>query len=148
MTSSRSFTLGTGGGQIDTNGTNVLLDTASTVTGSTLTKKVGAGTLTLAGTQTYATLTTSAGTTNVDSRLGTGTSTINANANTNIGTSQTLAALNIGAGATVVLGASPSPAEGFEFAGGEAAVAAVPEPTTVGLLLVGALGMLARRRRE
>jgi hypothetical protein len=66
---------------------------------------------------------------------------LNANASTNIGVSQTLAALNIGAGATVVLGASPSPEES------PAAVAAVPEPATVGLLLVGALGILARRRR-
>lgn len=67
--SSRTVTLGSGGGQIDTNGFNITFDFASTVTGSSLTK-IGDGTLTLAGTQTYSTLANFAGTTNLDSALG------------------------------------------------------------------------------
>ena len=92
--------------------------------------KVLAGTLELSGALTLDTLTASGGTTYVES-------------------SSTLTALNISDGATVVLGTAP-PSPGFEApALPEAAgQAAVPEPGSVGLLLVGALGLLARRRRE
>ena len=110
--------------------------------------KTGGGLLTISGTQTYATLNANAGVTNVNSALGTGTSTLNANSTVNISTSQTLAALNIGAGATVTFG------NGLPFAGGPeklaglgGGAAVVPEPGSVGLLLVGAAGLLARRRR-
>lgn len=148
LDTNRTITLGTGGGQIDSNGNDVVLNLSSVVTGSTLTK-VGNGTLSIYGTQTYATLVTSGGTTTVNTPVGTGASTVFANANTNFTVSQTLAALNIGDGATVVLGTSLAPAPALEFAMSESAVAAaaVPEPTSLGLLLVSALGMLARRRR-
>jgi hypothetical protein len=74
--------------------------------------------------------------------------------------SQTLTSLTIGAGATVVFTSGLASgsltgddgggkAAGFgspasSFGGG----ATVPEPGTLGLLLVGALGMLNRRRRQ
>ena len=113
-TAARTFTLGAGGGQIDTNGNTINLAPGSTVTGTSLTKN-GAGTLILAGTQSYAALTATGGLTELDSPLGTGTSTLTANADVNIGVSQTLASLIIGDGATVTLGATPSPADsGFE----------------------------------
>ena len=95
-----------------------------------LTKVLG-GTLELSGALTLDTLTASGGTTFIES-------------------SSTLTALNISAGATVVVGAAP-PSPGFEAAPAlpeSAGQAAVPEPGSVGLLLVGALGLLARRRRE
>ena len=121
----------------------VSFDAGSTITGTSLTK-IGNGILNLEGTQTYSTLTTSAGTTNIDSALGTGSSTLNADATTNIGVSQTFAALNIGAGAVVTLTASPS----LSAFGGGRSSAVVPEPGTIGLLFVGALGVLGRRRRS
>jgi len=105
-------------------------------------EKTGGGTLHLSGVQTYTTLTTTGGITEVDSALATG-ATVNANATTNFNLSQTLSALNIGAGAVVTLTATPPFAP---LAGAGSAV--VPEPGTVGLLLVGALGVLARRRRS
>ena len=110
FTSNRPVTLGLGGGTIDTNGNDVTLGAGSSVTGAALTK-AGLGKLTIAGAQTYGTLTTAAGITQIDSALGTGTSTLNANATTTISVSQTLAALNIGAGAVVTIGAAPSPQE-------------------------------------
>ena len=143
-TAARTITLGAGGGgKIDTNGNPVTLAAGSTVTGTTLTK-IGAGALTLAGTQTYATLNANAGVTNVNSALGTGTSTLNANATVNIKVSQTLAALNIADGVEVTFGDGlPFAAEPEKFG----APALVPEPATLALLTVGALGCLTRRRR-
>ncbi len=113
------------------------------ITNGALTK-AGAGVLNLAGAQTYSTLQTASGVTNLDGALGTGTSTLDANATTNISVSQTLAALNIGAGATVTFG------DGLAFAGEPeklGAPALVPEPGALGLLLAGGLGLLGRRRR-
>ena len=141
-TGARTVTLGSGGGVIDTNGNAVNLNAGSTVTGTTLTK-VGNGTLTLAGTQTYLTLTTSAGATNIASALGTGTSTVNANAATNFSFSQTLAALNIGAGAVVTFGAVPPP---FVANSVGEFTQAVPEPGSAALLLGGIVTLLGRRR--
>ena len=154
-TTLRTITLGTGGGIIDTNGSTVNLGAGSAVTGTALTKS-GTGTLRVAGTQTYATLTASAGTTNLKSALGTGASTLNADAIVNIGTSQTLAAINIGAGGVATLdSALPSPAPEFGEAGGfasavgdAASVAAVPEPGSLSLLLLGIPVLLRRSVRK
>ena len=118
---------------------------SGTISGATGTVvKVGAGTLTLNGVQTYGTLTANAGITNVNSALGTGTSVVNANATVNFGASQTLAALNIADGVEVTFGDEPGLVGGPEKFG---APALVPEPGSMGLLLVGALGVLGRRRR-
>ncbi len=136
----RTLTLGSGGGKIDTNGLDVTFDTGSTITGGVgdVLEVLGTGTLTLAGTQSYHTLTTSDGTTNVESALLSG-ATVIANATTNFGTSQTLAALNIGAAPSLPFATVTSD---VEFA------AAVPEPSAIGLLALGALGVLGRRRRR
>lgn len=87
------------------------------------------------GAQTCKTLQTVAasGTTNVSVALATGT-IVNANATTNFSVSQTLGALNIG---------TVPPLAGFS--GGSVVV---PEPGSMGLLLFGALGLAARRRRS
>ena len=97
--------------------------------------------------------TASAGTTNVNSVLGSGTSAVSA---TGTGTtlkfgsvSQTLSSLSIGAGSTVTF---TSGLASFSGGGGKGASlgggAVVPEPGTLGLLLVGAVGVLNRRRRQ
>jgi fibronectin-binding autotransporter adhesin len=108
------------------------------------------------------------GTTNVNSALGTAGNAVVTVSDTLLGNptklrfgsvSQTLTSLTIGAGATVVFTSGLASgsltgddgggkAAGFgspasSFGGG----ATVPEPGTLGLLLVGALGMLNRRRR-
>lgn len=144
ITSNRTFGMYGNNTVLDTNGFAVTFDTGSTVEGEHLIKD-GAGTLTLAGTQTYETLTTEAGTTNVNSLLGSGFSVVNANATVNFGASQTLAALNIGDGVEVTFG------DGLPLTGGpgkSAVSAVVPEPGSMGLLLTGALGFLGRRRRS
>ena len=155
-TTARTLTLGTNGGRIDTDGNTVTFGVGSIVTGTTLTK-VGAGKLTLAGTQTYATLNTEAGRTDLASALGSGSSTLNANAETNIGVSQTLAALNIGNGAVVTLSAPlpPAPAEdqvsgvasfGEISSGGNNVAGSVPEPCGTALLFGGFLTLLGFQR--
>jgi fibronectin-binding autotransporter adhesin len=142
ITTSRAFEFSASEGAgmvIDTNGFNVTFDSGSSLTGDKL-QKIGAGTLTIAGGQSYDTLTASAGTTVVDSALGTGGSTINAFAGAHviIRTSQTLAELNIGPGSTVTFtSAIPAPGIGH----------AVPEPGSLALLLLGALGFSGCRRR-
>ena len=115
--------------------------------------KVGAGTLDLNGAnQNYNTLTAYAGTTNVNGALTTLTADVTVNnGGTKLcfgGVSQTIGSLSIGAGAMVVFtsgvasGAFSDPGKGFGGA------ALVPEPGTFGLLLIGALGVLHRRRRQ
>ncbi len=115
-----------------------------TITNGALTK-AGTGTLNLTGPQTYATLNANDGVTNLNSALGTGTSVLNANATVNIHASQTLAALNIADGVEVTFG------DGLPLAGGPdkfGAPALAPEPGSAALLLVGALGVIGRRRRR
>ena len=131
-----------GTGVIDTNGFAVTLDAASTLSGDEL-QKIGAGTLTIAGLQDYLTLTARAGTTRLDSELGVGLSIVNADAIVGLSVSQTLDQLNIGPTGSVTLGSLP-PAPAFD---GGAGIGAVPEPGSLGLLLLGALGFCARRRR-
>lgn len=71
--------------------------------------------------------------------LGTGNSAETANATTNFTASHTLAALNIGGGVVVTFGYGPEATPGI-------GAPVVPEPGSVGLLMVGALGLLGRRR--
>ena len=115
--------------------------------------KTGLGTLNLNGAQSYDNLAANAGTTNVNGSLGTnpgtGTAavTVGASAKLKFGSvSQKLSSLTIGAGATVTFTSGPASFadSGKAFGSGSAVV---PEPGTLGLLLVGALGVLGRRRR-
>ncbi len=137
---------------------------ASTAAGTTLTltgnisgasrslTKTGTGILNLDGTQSYAALLASAGTTNVDGTVGTGTSSVSVSGAGTVlkfgSVSQTLSSLTIGAGSTVTF---TSGAASFTDGGGKVqnpgGSAAVPEPGSVGLLLTAVLGLLARRRR-
>ena len=122
--------------------------------------KAGAGVLKLDGAQSYNTLTATAGTTDVNGLVGIGSGTAAVSV-TGAGTklrfgsvSQTLSSLTIGAGSTVIF--SSGPATGAFSGGGGGAggktvslsSSQVPEPGTLGLLLVGALGLLNRRRRQ
>ena len=118
--------------------------------------KVGAGTTNFGTTSTLTslgTLNATAGTTNVNSVLGTGSSAVAVTGATFLkfgSVSQTLASLSIDAGSTVTFSSglasftSEVGNKAPSFGGGSAVV---PEPGTIGLLLVGALGILNRRRR-
>ena len=145
-----ALTLNPGSGTASYSG--VIADGAS---GTTLTK-TGAGTLNFgvsSGLTGLGALAANNGTTNVNSVLGTGgTSTVNVTGATTLkfgSVSQTLSSLTIGAGSTVTF---TSGLASFSGGGGKVArlggSAVVPEPGTLGLLLVGALGMLNRRRRQ
>ena len=119
--------------------------------------KVGAGTTNFGTTSTLTslgTLNATAGTTNVNSVLGAGSSAVAVTGATFLkfgSVSQTLASLSIGAGSTVTFSSglasftSEVGNKAPSFGGGSAVV---PEPGTLGLLLVGALGVLNRRRRQ
>ena len=112
--------------------------------GKTLTK-TGAGKLVLSGAQNYAVLNLNGGTTDITGSFTGGTATVHANATTKFTTSQTLAALFIGDGVEVTFGNGAGAA--FDDGSGKADLALVPEPGSASLLLLGALGILSRRRR-
>ncbi len=154
-----TVSLGTVGGGTLTIGENGAESSfAGVLTGAGEVVKTGAGTLNLASGSvlTFDTLTVDAGTLNVNSALGTASGTASVtvaeNARLKFGSvSQTLSSLTIGAGATVSFSSGLASFSGGGFAAkapsfGGAAV--VPEPGTLGLLLVGALGVLNRRRRQ
>jgi autotransporter-associated beta strand protein len=138
--------------------------------------KTGNGTLAILGSQSYSSLTTDGGITNLQTPLPNATitntsgtlnvnanatnSAIVANATTNFSTSQTLASLTIGASGVVTLAPSPGLEPGAALAseflteGDSVATAstgaplqAVPEPGAPSLLAAGLLSLLARRRR-
>ena len=105
------------------------------------------------GTQIYKTLTTTlgAGTTNVNSPIGTGNTAVTANAKIKFGSvSQKLASLTIGAGATVTFtsGTATGSFSGGGLDGKAPGSAVIPEPGSIGLLLAGSLGLLASRRKR
>jgi len=132
---------------------------AITDVGTTTLTKTGTGVLDLnGGSKDFDTLAATGGTTNLNVALGTDSSAVSV---TGTGTklkfgsvSQTLSSLTIGAGATVIF--TSGTASGALTGGGgggkapsfDGGSAVVPEPGTLGLLLVGALGLLNRRRRQ
>ena len=143
-----SLTVG-GAGNTTFTGNVVLGATTGTLT------KNGMGTLNInSGTQTYVTLTDNAGTANVNVAIGSGGTAVSVNTSGTVlhfgSVSQTLKSLSIGNGAIVTFDSGfvsfSDPGTGGKAAsfGG---IAVLPEPGTLGLLLIGALGMLNRRRR-
>jgi autotransporter-associated beta strand protein len=130
--------------------------------------KTGTGALNLNGaTQGYDILDVNDGTANVNGTLGTApglavVTVTDAGNGTKLrfgSVSQTLSSLTIGAGATVIFTSGLASGSFGDDGGGKVAGfgspassfsggATVPEPGTLGLLLVGALGMLNRRRRQ
>lgn len=124
-----------------------------TVGGSGFLTKIGAGKVEFTAGSILTgltTLTTSEGSTDLHTGLGTGTSTIIANAETNIFTSQTLASLTIGAGGVVTLANPPPPAPAFNdgtYADGSP-LQGVPEPGTAALLAGGIAIIFGARRRR
>ncbi|MCE9609427.1 MAG: PEP-CTERM sorting domain-containing protein [Chthoniobacter sp.] len=141
-----------GGNTLTVTGANAT--TIGSTSGAGAVAKSGAGTLDLTGAQSFDTMTATAGTTNVNGALGSGAAAVNV---TGAGTalkfgsvSQTLGALSIGAGATVTF---TSGVASFGSGVGKSSLAAasdsavVPESGSLGLLMVGVLGLLGRRRR-
>ena len=127
-------------------------------TGTGGVEKIGTSIQDLNGAQHYDTLTVTAGTLDVNGAVGitpangTASVVVADGATLKFGSvSQTLSSLSIGAGSTVTFG---SGAASGAFSGGEFKGASlgggsvVPEPGTMGLLLVGAIGVLNRRRRQ
>ena len=148
------------GGQTLTVGDATPTTFGGTISGSAATGRLikqGGGVLNLAPTAVLAfdRLTANDGTLNVNSPLGTapGTAVVDVNgAATKLrfgSVSQTLSSLTIGAGTTVIFtsGAATGAFSGGGKAGGFGGAVVVPEPGTLGLLLVGALGVFNRRRR-
>ena len=111
--------------------------------GKTLTK-TGAGKLVLAGVQNYAVLNLNGGLTDITGTFS-GTAVIHANTATKFTTSQTLGSLTIADGVEVTFGDGSN--SFFDDGALKVDQAVVPEPGAASLLLLGALGMLSRRRR-
>ena len=116
--------------------------------------KAGDGVLTLNGTQAYASLIATDGTTNVNGALvrpvGTTSVVVSAGAKLKFGSvSQKLGSLTIGSGGVVSFssGSATGGFSGIEKGGEWSEVAVVPEPSVFGLLVLGAGGLLRRRRR-
>ena len=162
----------TGATSIGGAGTGILNIDGVVAAGANTLTTLGTGETTFGAASTLtsvASLAVADGTTNVNSPLGTAGNAVVTVSDTaggvatklRFGTvSQTLSSLTIGAGATVIFtsGAASGSLTGDD-GGGKAAGfgspassfgggATVPEPGTLGLLLVGALGMLNRRRRQ
>ncbi len=150
-------TLTVGDGATDTTFSGAITAGANPPPGDTSAfNKVGTSTLRLDGAQSYNSLTVSEGTLNVNGAVGTNPNsgsaavTVAGGATLKFGSvSQTLSSLTIGAGATVTFTSGPA---SFSGGGGKGAsygaTSSVPEPGTIGLLLVAALGVLNRRRRQ
>ena len=155
-----------GGGTLKIgNATNAETVFSGAISGAGAVEKNGTSIQTLHGTQQYDSLTVTEGTLNVNGEVGsipangTASVVVAAGAKLKFGSvSQTLTSLTIGAGATVTF-TSGAASGAFSGGGGKAGGfggaassfgggATVPEPGTLGLLLVGALGMLNRRRRQ
>ena len=132
------------GGTFDTNGFNARITGANVIAGTdaamnglagTVLSKTGLGTLTL------------------ETAVGTGFLSVHALQGTlDFETSQTLDALVIEQGATVTLSAlftppAPAVADGAALLAGSTAQG-VPEPGSIGLLILGACGLLGARRRR
>ncbi len=129
----------------------------NSITGTGTVTNIGgaANVLDLIGAQNYATLNANSGDTHLHGAFANGTATINVLDKLGIAVSQTIGALNISNGAVVTLdGALSSPppnAAGFADFGdadliSQSGTQAVPEPGSMSLLLVGALGWLGRRK--
>ena len=154
---------GTVGGPITLNAHTILggvgsLNLNGAISGGFNLTKIGAGTTSFGAAGSLigvANLTADLGTTNVNSTLGNGSSAVSVGlstpANLKFGSvSQSLASLTIGAGSTVTF-SSDLASGAFTSTDSKATnftASVVPEPSSVALLLVGALGMLNRRRRS
>ena len=158
----------TGNTSIGGAGTGILNINGIVVAGANTLTTLGTGVTTFGAASDLTSLTNlvvTDGTTNVNSALGTAGNAVVTVSDSPVtklrfgSVSQTLTSLTIGAGATVIFtsGAASGSLTGDD-GGGKAAGfgspassfgggATVPEPGTLGLLLVGALGMLNRRRR-
>ena len=156
-TTDKPLTLATGGaGGVNVTGAGTELTLSGLIAGAGSLTKTGAGTLNLDNpAQSYDALAANAGTTNLNGTLGTApgvafVTVSNPGTKLKFGSvSQTLQSLTIGAGATVVF---TSDFAAGSFSGGGSVgkapgSAVVPEPGSLGLLLVGVLGVLGRRRR-
>jgi hypothetical protein len=97
-----------------------------------------------------ATITNEGGRLDIDANANGSTINANSSGGTYLGSDQTLTALNIGPGGVVVVD-EPLPAPAADepaLAMTSEGAPAVPEPGSLSLLMLGALGLLFRRRRK